>query len=408
MKKLLILSGIVLATASCKKYDTPPIEYPGEGVNVTIDSLVDIFMANGPMSIDTEMDLYGVVTMDENDGNIYKNVYLQDHTRAINVRLLNSGGIYAGDSVRIALKGCYINQYSGVMQLDSVNVDWNVVKISTQNHLDPEVVSIDQITAAKESELIKIENVQFVSWQLDETYAIADDNNPQSKDVLLEDQNGNTVVVRTSGYASFADQQVAQGSGSIICIVSHFNGEVQLYIRSYNEIDMNGARFNGLLHNKDFNDDEVNSGGWTTYDVISPTAAVWETSSAGGAPNPYVQISNYNGSGNDATDSWLISPAIDLPSGSTPSLSFDNAYNYSGPALEVHISTNYVSGDPGSATWTDLSGSAIWSGGSWVFVNSGDIDLSAYAGSTVHIAFRYQGTASTGSTWELDNILIKG
>jgi hypothetical protein len=407
MKLLCISILIVAGLASCKKeYENPPISYPDDLGAMTIDSLRQLQQAQGSIQFDTDVSVYGIITMDENDGNIYKTVYMQDHTGGINVRLLSGGGVYQGDSVRIALNGCYVSQYSGVLQLDAVNADVNIIKQSVANAFPPEVTTIDQITTAKESELVQFNNVQFVSWELDETFA--DKPNLEDKDRLLEDQNGNVVVVRTSGYSSFADQQLPQGSGSIVCIVNHFNGEIQLLIRSYNEIDMDGARFTGLSLHKDFNDDELTSNGWTTQMVIGTID--WETSTAGGAPNPYGSISNYNGSSNVASENWLISPSVDLTTSTTPLLSFDNAYKYNSIySLELYISTDYVSGAPSTGTWVDLSSFANWSGGNFVWANSGDIDISSYKQSNVHIAFRYQGGGgSDGSTWELDNILIKG
>ena len=170
---------------------------------------------------------------------------------------------------------------------------------------------------------------------------------------------------------------------------------------------MNNARFTGLVLNKDFNDDDPFSQGWMQY-AVTGNYANWETSSAGGAPNPYAVISNYDGSGNIDTDNWFISPSFDLSGASSPTLSFDNAENFGGPALELKISTDYVSGDPNTGTWTDITSFANWSSGGFTFVNSGSIDLTPYISGNVHIAFRYTGTSSTGSTWELDNIVIKG
>jgi hypothetical protein len=225
MKKLSIIVGCaaLIATTSCKKeYDTPPLSYPPESGAITIDSLRQMQQAMGSVSFTEDVSVYGIVTMDENDGNIYNNVYMQDHTGAINVRLLSGGGLYQGDSIRIALNGCYLNQFNGVLQLDSVDADVHVIKQSVNNYFPPEVTTIDQITTAKESELVQLNDVQWVSWELDCTYA--DKPNLQSVDHLLEDANGNTIVVRSSGYASFADQQLAQGSGSITLIAAVYNG----------------------------------------------------------------------------------------------------------------------------------------------------------------------------------------
>ena len=410
MKKLNLYYTLIIASAlvsSCKKFETPPLEYPNETGTITIDSLRELQQTQGSVSFTENLSVYGIITMDENDGNIYKNVYMQDNTGAINVRLLSGGGLYKGDSVRINLNNCYLNQFNGVLQLDSVDADVNVIKQSVNNSFNPEITTIDQLTTAKESQLIQLNDVQWVTWQLDSTYA--DKANLESKDRLLEDMNGNTVVVRTSGYSSFADQQLDQGAGSIVLIAAVYNGSMQLLIRSFDEINMNGPRFVGLLLNKDFNDDDPFSGGWKQEALVG-SFANWETSSAGGAPNPYAVISNYdfNSSSNIETENWLVSPSIDLSQSTAPILSFENAENYGGPALQLMVSTDYVSGSVSTGTWTDISSSANWSSGGFTFVNSGDIDLSSFVAPNVHIAFRYTGTNTDGSTWELDNIVIKG
>jgi hypothetical protein len=403
-KKIGLIIGISGVLSACKKeYDTPPLSSIPETAAITIDSLRDWQESvGGKISITDEISVYGVVTMDETDGNLYKNFYMQDATGAINVRILSGGGVYQGDSIRIYLKGTVLNTYNGVLQLDSVDVDNNIVKQDTDVGVSPLLTTIDQVTPAMESQLIQLNNVQFVQYELDETYADADGN--QSVNLTLEDCSGNTIIVRTSGYASFAGELVAQGNGTLIAIASHFNEtELQLYIRSFSEIDMSGTRCPGLVLKKDFNDDMLTSGGWTEVKVTGTTA--WETSTAGGAPDPYAAISNYDGTSNNASENWLISPSFSLAGFASPELTFDNAKNYTGPNIEVLASTNYVSGDPNAATWTILS--ANLSSGGWAWVSSGNISLAAYAQANVHIAFKYTGSDSDGSTWEVDNIVIK-
>ncbi|MBK7129632.1 MAG: OB-fold nucleic acid binding domain-containing protein [Crocinitomicaceae bacterium] len=405
MKKIILAISVLVSLTACKKeYDTPPLDSIPETPLITIDSLRNWQAAAGTkVSITDEVSVVGVITMDETDGNIYKNVYMQDATGAINVRILSGGGLYQGDSVRIYLKGTIVSKYNGVLQLDSVDVDNNVLKLDSGVEFEPVVKTIDQITPALESQLVKIENVQFVAYELNNTYA--DEENLESVNILLEDCSGNTIIVRTSGYSSFADEQIAQGNGDITVIVSHFNyDELQLYIRAYDEINMTGTRCPGIVMNKDFDDDLISSGGWTEVKVIGTTA--WETSTAGGAATPYASISNWNGSANVDTENWLISPSIDLTPYSAPTLSFDNAKNYSGPVLQVKVSTDYVSGDPSTGTWTTLS--PALSGGSWAWINSGELALTSYIGTNVHFAFIYTGSSSDGSTWEIDNIKIKG
>jgi len=319
--------------------------------------------------------------------------------------MLASGGLFVGDSIRIDMPGVILNQYNGIMQLDSVNVDKYITKIDVNKKIPPLVTTVDQLNPNLQSRLIKLENVQFIKQDLNSTYA--DGNNLVSYDLILEDANFNTAVVRTSGYSNFADELVAQGNGSIVCIVTVFNNKVQLLIRSFAEINMNGARNPGILVLKDFNDNLITSNGWTTYQVTG-TNVKWETSTAGGAPSPYAVIKNYIGGTNYACENWLISPKIDL-SGSTSSyLNFKNAYNYIGPALELYISTDYdgTSNPTTQGTWNGLP--ANWSTGGFTWADSGNINISAYISSNDYIAFKYTGTASNGSTWELDDIRITG
>ncbi|MBK9192958.1 MAG: hypothetical protein IPM77_16475 [Crocinitomicaceae bacterium] len=68
---------------------------------ITIDSLRNWETTSGPLSITEDLSVYGIVTMDETSGNIYKQLYVQDHTAGINVRLTASADFQAGDSVRI-------------------------------------------------------------------------------------------------------------------------------------------------------------------------------------------------------------------------------------------------------------------------------------------------------------------
>ncbi len=405
MKKLIIALGIVSFAVACqKKYDAPTVTAPQEGQTITFDSLLSLY-SGFPIKFTDNLSLYTTVTMDQVDGNIYKQVYIQTGDKALNVRLLQGGGsLYKGDSIRIDLKETVLSQYNGVMQLDSVDVDRNVVKLAVNKNVPPLVTTIDQLNTNLQSRLIKLENVQFIAPELGGTYA--DKANLQSKDVILEDANGNTTIVRSSGYSNFADELVASGSGSITCIVGVFGNSVQLIIRSFDEIDMNGPRFAGIQELKNFDDGSITSGGWMQHTVIGNNV-LWETSSAGGAATDYCQISNYIDGVKYDTENWLVSSSYDLTNISAPFLNFNNAFNYSGPTLQVLISTDYDgTSDPNTATWSALN--PILSSGSWAWANSGNVDLSAYKTSNVHIAFKYTGTSSSGSTWEIDDIKIIG
>ena len=404
---LLALTGIVLFSGCKREYDQPPIGTIPEGNIITIKDMINMYNASGVgFTFDEDYSVYCVATTDETTGNFYKQVYVQDTSAAIQLRLLNSGGIYKGDSIRLYLKGTYISNYKGMMQLDSVDVDKNVIKQATGVTVTPIVRTISQLDPVNDQgKWIQIENVEFSGNDLGSKWANAVTQTDVNHDLV--DCNGNSVIVRTSGYANFADDTIPSLNGTFYGILGVYNTDLQMYIQSPDDLQFTNTRCTGgaMLLYKDFEDQSITSGGWTTQ-LVTGTLD-WTTNTAGAQfGSAYGQMSNYNG-GNSPSETWLISPAVDLTQSTSPTLSFENAYNYAGPTLGIFISTDYDgTSAPSTATWTPLT--ATLSTGGWAWVNSGNIDLSAYASSTsAYVAFKYTGSATDGSTWEIDNITIQ-
>ena len=158
---------------------------------------------------------------------------------------------------------------------------------------------------------------------------------------------------------------------------------------------------------KDFNDLSLTSGGWTTQVVVDTTN--WYATDYNG--DQFAKISNYD-NGNVPAEAWLISPGVDLSNSTQPNLSFGTIMKWPGAALTLYISTDYdgTSNPSVQGTWTDITSNATWdtnnaSWGNWT--SSGDVDLSNYVSNATYIAYKYTGTSSDGSTWEVDDILIK-
>ena len=106
------------------------------------------------------------------------------------------------------------------------------------------------------------------------------------------------------------------------------------------------------------------------------------------------------------TESWLVSPYIDLSNVTTATLKFDQAVNYASPqdALYVLITTEYVDTVDG-IEWDELQLNAWPTGNSWNFLTS-TADLSQYAGQRITIAFMYTSTNSASATWEVKNFVV--
>jgi hypothetical protein len=398
----------------CKKeFDVPKLNPAAASREINIKQLKDKYFSNINYKFKADSSLYCVVIADETTGNLYKDIYVKDVTGALHVKLINSGGLYVGDSIRINIKGCVLNEYNKLIQLDSVDTELNIVKLSSGNPVQPQLMTIAQVIAntaatnSVQSKLIRLEHVEFVS---------ADQNMPYSNAAaklsvnrILKSCDGQTITVRTSGYASFASALTPTGNGTFIGIASQYGTTMQLLLRQVSDAALSGSLCSsgggttspGTYLSKDFNDNSLSSGGWTNLRVSG--AVDWTVSAFGG--QTFAKISNYISAANQSCETWYISPSINLSNASQPQLSFQNAYKYTGPALEVYVSTNYTSGAPSSANWTKVN--FTLSGGNYVFVNSGNINLSAYKASNVRIAFKYSGSSSDGSTWELDDVLIK-
>lgn len=238
---MLLIAGTV-AISSCVKqeFDDPDTWQRPVGTVITVAELRNMFQGE-PVEFTQDYSVYATVTMDDKSGNIYRSAFIQDHTGALNLRLQAPGGIYEGDSVRIYLKNTVLSSYQRMLQLDNVNVDWNVIKIETQRNFQPETVSItDVLSGNYQAHLIYLEDVQFSLAELGKTFA--DKENLITENRMLEDCSGNRIIVRTSGYAGFADRPIPEGRGSLVAVASTFGSDIQLYIRRLAEVQLTDDR----------------------------------------------------------------------------------------------------------------------------------------------------------------------
>ncbi|MGV9011698.1 MAG: DUF5689 domain-containing protein [Flavobacteriales bacterium] len=422
-RTLLFAVPLILATAvGCKKeYDTPPVRTLGSGNVVTIAQLkamyqgIPVHFSDSANAFNT---VYAVVTADEQNGNLYKNVYVQDNTGAIAVRLLFSGGLYQGDSIRIYLPGTVLSPYNGLMQLDSVNVDNNIVKQATNVYVAPTPTTMTELATqaglggALQSKLITLSGVEFVAGDTSLTYA--DPVNQLTLNRTLENCFGTTAVVRSSGYSNFAGQHLPTGKGNFTGIASWFGSAAQLYVRDINEVQLNGPRC-GVIGacdplvsiSEDFSSVVSNSpialDCW--INTFTSGSVAWRGRVSGSDLSAEARISL-----GQASTMWLVTPKV-IYSGSQ-NLSFSSAMaNWVHNGLTVMISTDFT-GDVNAATWTPVTGATIagQSNANDEWVPSGSISLgsflpSGYSGNFV-VAFKYQGDAANSTTYRVDNVAV--
>lgn len=114
----------------------------------------------------------------------------------------------------------------------------------------------------------------------------------------------------------------------------------------------------------------------------------------------FMKASAYIGGTKYSSESWLISPLVDLSQATTATLTFDHAHNYAGTAEEEFtLWATETSAD----NWQQLT---IDKYGSGFNFTTATIDLSAYAGKTIKFAFKYISTNSAAGTWEIKNVKV--
>ncbi|MCD4732058.1 MAG: lamin tail domain-containing protein [Bacteroidales bacterium] len=147
---------------------------------------------------------------------------------------------------------------------------------------------------------------------------------------------------------------------------------------------------------------DMDLGDCYTYSVLGNLEA-WYWHSSG-----YAAMNGYNTG--EIEEDWLIIPAINFDNYSNETMTFDTWYNYGTDDLNNYLKLYYCIdyygiGDPSGATWIELAYTQPPSTNTWT--SSGMIDLSAIAGTSVYIGFKYRYEPGNYRWWEVDNILIQ-
>jgi hypothetical protein len=410
LKKLLgfaLLATIVLFTSCEKEFDSPPISELPVGNIISIDSVRNIYTAFDTI-INDNLSVFGVITADETSGNIYKELYLQDETNAIKLGLTSSSDFYIGDKIRVSLQGATITRDNNMLMIDNLDPYVNLIKQDVGLDLTPEVVTINDLAIVGiytpyQAKLVRLDNVEFLCSEMCKTWANAITQYDENR--TLVDTLGNAIIVRSSGYASFAGATLPSGQGSITAVVSQYGGTLQLTIRSLDEVTLYGERKNTCAYFlQDFSSEMVTTCGWSQQNVIGNVD--WTASDLGASGNFYGVIKNIQNFIFEPCETWLVSPSVDLTGLANPMFAMSSDVNYAGAPLEVYITTNYT-GDVTTTTWNPLAVPLDPNNTGWGFYFSNYISLATYQGTSIRVAFKYTGSSTDGSTWEVDDISIE-
>lgn len=423
-----------LALFACERdYDAPLLtepEYTGPAANITISELRTQNAAateNTPIIITKDQVLKAVITGNDESGNIFKKIYLQDETGAIEMGV-DQNSVYnyypVGQTVYIDLNGLSISVFGGEQQLGHpegylFRTPWedfkkHVSKDKWENldKIKPIVLDDISIVNAAPNEY-KFKLVQFtgVTFKNGGKGIFAPETDYGEE--YITDSHGNTIMIRTSSYANFAGNGLPEGKGNITGILGRYNGTWQLTLRTANDV----SDFTGSNEEEGGNEgvetpsgetktilEETfasSQGSFTIEDKNLPDGSdhVWkfETYNNQG----YMKASAFIG-GAKASESWLVSPAVDLGQATIATLTFDHTHKFAGtPSNELTLWVTETSAE----NWKQLTIDKYGTNNDYTFVTP-TIDLSAYAGKSIKFAFKYISTTSAAGTWEVKNVKV--
>ena len=239
---LFVLTSCIDKNRRKNNYPTPNINFDlPVGDVYTIDTLLYMWHAEGTHTFTQDASVYGIVTDDEASGNLYKASFIQDGDKAIELYMKSTSGLRIGDSVRVYLRGTTLSEYSGTPQIQDLDPK-NVTILANNKFIAPAEISTVDVGTDYICRLVKFDHVEFRGADRANTYA-TDDAYGQFN-LAQYDDNCNlldeSIIVRTSNYASFAKRQLPQGNGSIIGILTYYSSTsvYQFTIRTISEVQM--------------------------------------------------------------------------------------------------------------------------------------------------------------------------
>ena len=405
MKKILKQSFLLLALlgvmfTSCKKdYPEPPIQVLPVGTVYTIEQILSL--ESGTV-FNEDASVYGIITADEQSGNLYKAAFMQDREtgKALELYMNATSGVRIGDSIRVYLKDVTYTVYNGLPQLSGFEADGHIVILANNKDIEPAEATIADVVAGKYlAGLVKLDNVMFT-----EQNTFAEPTTYGNRTLVDPNDFSKTVVVRTSNYANFANDSLPQGTGSLVCIASVYNTTWQLLIRSAKELKFDGYNPGGggggstLPYYQDF---ASSFGTYTTYDVSGTES--WEID------YNTAKMTGYVGGVNKANEDWLISAPVSLEGVTEVNLTMKYIARYFSNLKEditIQVSTDYTSGDPTKANWTPVEAD-LSEGSNWNDFLTAEIDLSRFAGQKVVVAVKYLSSEVKAGTIEIQSMLIQ-
>lgn len=286
MKKLNILTALLIGTlclTSCMNEDwqapdfgdNPPYGnneiIPSTSKKITIAELkekyANVITSNGYKLIEDDLQLHAVVNGNDQGGNLYKQISIQDETGGIIVGI-NGTDLYAfmpvGQKIVINLKGLYVGGYGKMAQLGAEynrsmgRMEQTIWEKSVRlvgnefTYTDEEKNTTIQMSAKVDTidfcapkdynsmigRIVKLNNVE-ISGEGTQILAPEDGSVRLTSNCANRNIKGteaNNIVLRTSTYSDFASRPIPTGKVDIYGVCTYYNGTWQILMRTNSDL----------------------------------------------------------------------------------------------------------------------------------------------------------------------------
>ena len=268
IKYLSILALSFIATSCMNDFDEPLFSEPPFGNNEigeathTIAQLKAKFAStisgNSVQKISENIIIEGVVVANDESGNVYKQIIINDSTGAMVIGI-NDVGLYAmapkGQRVRIDCKELYIGGYGKMAQIGALyngkvgrmnkNVYPKHVRLvgipdPTQPEMQPEIIDDTFFTNENMENLakfVRLENIEITEADGTTTWAPEELKNSSNVVERKIKMGSTSIVLRMSTYADFANEAIPTGSLNINGVMTRYNDYWQFVISHTSDIE---------------------------------------------------------------------------------------------------------------------------------------------------------------------------
>lgn len=346
----------------------------------------------------------GIVVSDDTEGNFYKILNIQDKTGGIQIKIDNKAlynkykigqrvyvrcdGLVLGDFRQLPQLGLWVN--NGMAAIPSALEKQYIFRDgAVEKEPEPEIItSIKDIDAIRPyiNKLVKIEDCYFEQGG---KATFSDLTTSTSRTLKLN--GGGSLVVRTSNYSSFAEYVLPEGSGDVYGVLTRYNNELQLVIRSIK--DLKNFYKNEEVYKADMTKNPFDNG-WTNI----THGAEWKYLS-----NSMFQGFVINGTAG-SNDSWLISPNLQMgkyKDGLTLEIQQRIPNDAGSPEkMKLYYTNSFNEANPAESDWKELSFKS--------YPSEFEISTILLDGNKIsdnfRIAFRYMDTSA--SAWYIKSVSL--